>query len=382
MKIGILKEVLNNENRVALTPSGVHILTNAGHNVYVETGAGVGSGFTDEEYEDVGANVTTKEEAWKQELIIKVKEPQESEYQYLYEGQMIFTYLHLASNPSLTETLVKEKVTGLAYETVQLDNRTLPLLTPMSEVAGYMATQIGAEYLEKSKGGKGILLAGIPGVERGKVTVIGGGVVGTNAAKMAVGLGANVTIIDRNQERLKQLDDLFGASVNTIVSNPMNINQAVSQSDLVIGAVLIPGAKAPQLVTEEMVKNMEEGSVIIDVAIDQGGIFETVDQITTHENPVYKKHGVLHYAVPNMPANVPRTATIGLTNATAPYALDIANKGFERACLEDRALLKGVNTLDGYVTSQGVAEAHQLTYVDARELLSKQAASINKYSEA
>lgn len=369
MKIGVPKEILLNENRVAMTPSGVYLLTNAGHEVYIESGAGLGSGFTDEQYAEAGATISTAEEAWSQEFIMKVKEPLPEEYVYFREGLVIFAYFHLATQPRLTEELLKKKVVTIAYETVQLDNGSLPLLTPMSEVAGYMATQIGAEYLEKSKGGKGILLAGIPGVERGKVTVIGGGVVGTNAAKMAVGLGANVTIIDLNQERLKQLDEMFGSSVNTIISNPMNISREIANSDLVIGAVLIPGAKAPKLVTEEMVKNMEPGSVIVDVAIDQGGIFETADRVTTHDDPVYIKHGVLHYAVSNMPANVPRTATIGLTNATSFYALQIANKGYEQACKDDQALLKGINTLKGHITSKGVAEAHGKEYVEADKLL-------------
>src|SRR5690625_1064080 len=371
MKIGVPKEIKNNENRVAMIPSGVLLLTNAGHEVYIESGAGLGSGFTDEQYAEAGATISTAEEAWSQELIMKVKEPAPEEYTYFHEGLIIFAYFHLATEPQLTKELLDKKIVAIAYETVQLDNRSLPLLTPMSEVAGYMATQIGATYLEKSKGGKGILLAGIPGVERGKVTVIGGGVVGTNAAKMAVGLGANVTIIDLSHERLKQLDDLFGSNVNTIISNPMNISKAVANSDLVIGAVLIPGAKAPKLVTEEMVRNMEEGSVIVDVAIDQGGIFETGDRMTTHDDPTYKKHGVLHYAVANMPANVPRTATIGLTNATAPYVLQIANKGYKQACMDNKSLLKGLNTLNGHITSQGVAEAHGLKYTDALTILSE-----------
>ena len=284
MRIGVPKEIKNNENRVALTPAGVGALTNAGHEVFVETNAGEGSGFSDELYKEAGATiVSTAKEAWSQEMVMKVKEPLPEEYQYFYEGQILFTYLHLAAEPELTKALVDKKVVAIAYETVQLDNRSLPLLTPMSEVAGRMAAQIGAQFLEKSKGGKGILLSGIHGVERGKVTIIGGGVVGTNAAKVAVGLGANVTVIDLSSERLRELDDIFGNQINTVMSNPMNIEQAVKESDLVIGAVLIPGAKAPKLVTEEMVKQMSPGSVVIDVAVDQGGIFETVDRITTHD---------------------------------------------------------------------------------------------------
>lgn len=372
MKIGVPKELKNSENRVAMTPSGVLSLTNAGHEVCIESGAGLDSGFTDEQYAEAGAVISaTAAEAWDQEMIMKVKEPLPEEYHYFYEGLVIFAYFHLAAEPELTKELLSKKVVAIAYETVQLEDRSLPLLTPMSEVAGYMATQIGAQFLEKSKGGKGVLLAGIPGVKRGKITVIGGGVVGTNAAKTAIGLGANVTIIDLSPERLKQLDDLFGPSVNTIISNPMNIQDEIKNSDLVIGAVLIPGARAPKLVTEEMVKNMSDGSVIVDVAIDQGGIFETADRITTHDNPTYVKHGVLHYAVANIPGNVPHTATIGLTNATVPYALQIANKGYKQACLDNPALLKGLNTFAGHVTSEGVATAHGLDYKEAKKLLQK-----------
>ncbi|WP_407269009.1 alanine dehydrogenase [Radiobacillus sp. PE A8.2] len=372
MKIGIPREIKNNENRVAITPAGVMTLMQAGHNVYVETSAGLGSGFTDKQYREAGAIVVAAAgEAWEQEMVMKVKEPLPEEYGYFYEGLILFTYLHLAPEPELTKALIDNKVIGIAYETVQLTNGSLPLLTPMSEVAGRMASQIGAQFLEKSKGGRGILLGGIPGVQRGKVTVIGGGVVGTNAAKIAVGLGAEVTIMDLNPERLRQLDDIFGASITTMMSNPLNIAQALEQSDLVIGAVLIPGAKAPKLVTEEMVKNMPEGSVIVDVAIDQGGIFETTDRITTHDNPTYLRHGVLHYAVANMPGAVPRTSTIGLTNCTVPYALQLANQGYKLACLGNPALLKGINTLEGYVTYQAVAEAHQLEYANVNELLNR-----------
>lgn len=370
MKIGIPKEIKNNENRVAITPGGVLTLKGAGHDVYIETNAGLGSGFTDVQYMEAGAVIVkTAKEAWSQEMIMKVKEPLPEEYDYFYEGQILFTYLHLAAESELTSALLERKVIGIAYETVQLPNGSLPLLTPMSEVAGRMAAQIGAQFLEKSKGGKGILLAGIPGVKRANVTVIGGGVVGANAAKIAVGLGANVTILDLNPERLRYLDDIFGSSINTMMSNPMNIAESVAQSDLVIGAVLIPGAKAPKLVTEEMVKQMSEGSVIVDVAIDQGGIFETSDRITTHDNPTFTKHGVLHYSVANMPGGVPRTSTIGLTNVTVPYALQIANKGYREACLGNAALLKGLNTVDGYVTYEAVALAHGLEYKNAENFL-------------
>ncbi|MGH1287479.1 alanine dehydrogenase [Bacillus toyonensis] len=372
MRIGIPTEIKNNENRVAMTPAGaVHLVQN-GHEIFVQKGAGLGSGFTDEEYVQAGAKlVETAEEAWNQDMVMKVKEPVASEYGYFREGLILFTYLHLAPEPELTKALIDNKVASIAYETVQLDNRSLPLLAPMSEVAGRMSAQIGAQFLEKNKGGKGILLAGVPGVKRGKVTVIGGGQAGTNAAKIAVGLGADVTIIDLSAERLRQLDDIFGNQVKTLMSNPYNIAEAVRESDLVIGAVLIPGAKAPKLVTEEMIQSMEPGSVVVDIAIDQGGIFETTDRITTHDNPTYEKHGVVHYAVANMPGAVPRTSTLALTNVTVPYAVQIANKGYKDACLGNSALLKGINTLDGYVTFEAVAEAHGLQYADAKELLEK-----------
>ncbi|MFC7393655.1 alanine dehydrogenase [Scopulibacillus cellulosilyticus] len=370
MRVGVPREIKNNENRVAMTPAGVHHLVEAGHEVLIETNAGLGSSFTDKQYQSAGAKiVSSAKEAWSAEMVMKVKEPLPEEYQFFHEGLILFTYLHLAPEPELTKALIDNKVIGIAYETVQLPNRSLPLLTPMSEVAGRMAAQIGGQFLEKINGGKGILLGGIPGVKRAKVTVVGGGIVGTNAAKIAVGLGADVTILDLNPERLRQLDDIFGTSINTLMSNPFNIAQEVKDSDLVIGAVLIPGAKAPRLVTEDMIKSMREGSVIVDVAIDQGGIFETTDRITTHDDPTYVKHGVVHYAVANMPGAVPRTSTIGLTNVTVPYAVNIANKGYIKACLEDPALLKGVNTLDGFVTFKAVAEAHGAEYRDAETLL-------------
>ncbi|ALC89677.1 alanine dehydrogenase [Bacillus sp. FJAT-18017] len=370
MKIGVPAEIKNNENRVAMTPAGVVNLLKFGHEVYIESGAGLGSGFTDEDYLSAGAQIVpTAGEAWEKEMVMKVKEPLPEEYKYFYEGLILFTYLHLAPEPELTKALIESKVVGIAYETVQLPNGALPLLTPMSEVAGRMAAQIGAQFLEKFHGGRGILLSGVPGVQRGTVSIIGGGVAGTNAAKMAIGLGAKVTIIDLNPDRLRQLDDIFGSEITTLMSNPLNIAEAVKESDLVIGAVLIPGAKAPKLVTEEMIKSMRPGSVVVDIAIDQGGIFETTDRITTHDNPTYIKHEVVHYAVANMPGAVPRTSTIALTNVTVPYALQIANKGFKQACLDNEALLKGINTLNGFVTYEAVAEAHGLEFKNTRSLL-------------
>ncbi|MBP3041107.1 alanine dehydrogenase [Bacillaceae bacterium Marseille-Q3522] len=370
MRIGVPKEIKNNENRVAMTPAGVYSLVHFDHEVYIEAGAGLGSGFTDKDYINAGAKiVATAQEAWSMEMVMKVKEPVPSEYGYFREGLILFTYLHLAPEPGLTAALTESKVIGIAYETVQLANGALPLLIPMSEVAGRMAPQLGAQFLEKVNGGKGILLSGVPGVHRGEVTIIGGGMAGTNAAKTAVGLGAKVTVVDLNPDRLRQLDDIFGADVTTLISNPYTIAESVKNADLVIGAVLIPGAKAPKLVTEEMIKSMSPGSVVVDIAIDQGGIFETTDRITTHDNPTYVKHDIVHYAVANMPGAVPRTSTLALTNVTVPYALQIANKGYKAACLENEALLKGVNTLSGHVTYKAVADAQSLTYVDAKKLL-------------
>ncbi|MEH7380715.1 alanine dehydrogenase [Bacillus sp. JJ1533] len=364
MRIGVPKEIKNNENRVALTPAGVLQLVQQNHAVFIETGAGMNSGFFDELYLEAGATIVqSAADAWACDMVIKVKEPIQEEYQYFYDGLILFTYLHLAADRELTEALMQKSVVAIAYETVQLEDRSLPLLTPMSEVAGRMATQIGASFLEKTKGGKGVLLGGVPGVSRGKVTIIGGGVVGMNAAKIAVGLGAQVSLLDVNPTRLRELDDIFGNSITTIMSNPYTIGQAVAESDLVVGAVLIPGAKAPKLVTTEMVRLMEEGSVIVDVAIDQGGIFETATHVTTHANPTYTKHGVVHYAVGNMPGAVPRTSTIALTNVTVPYILQIANKGYERALKENNALQKGLNVIDGKIVYEGVAKAHNLPYV-------------------
>ncbi|AMY04558.1 alanine dehydrogenase [Staphylococcus condimenti] len=370
MKIGIPKEIKNNENRVGLSPSGVHALVEKGHTVLVEHTAGEGSFFTDEDYKAVGAEIVNSAgEAWDVEMVIKVKEPIKEEYQYFREDLILFTYLHLANDKELTQALADNKVVAIAYETVQLPDNSLPLLTPMSEVAGRMAAQIGAQFLQKFYGGKGILFSGIPGVPKGNVTIIGGGQAGTNAAKIALGLGANVTILDVNPKRLQELEDLFDGRVNTIMSNPLNIEEAVVNSDFVIGAVLIPGAKAPKLVTEDMVKQMKDGSVMVDIAIDQGGIFETSDHVTTHDDPTYIKHGVVHYAVANMPGAVPRTSTVGLNNATLPYALQIANKGYLDALRDNQPLSLGLNVYDGKVTNEGVAKALDLPYTPVDKAL-------------
>lgn len=373
MIIGVVKEIKNNENRVALTPAGVVSFVQAGHKVIVENGAGIGSGFADVDYAQAGAElIESAADVWNQsEMIMKVKEPLESEYKYFRPGLVLFTYLHLAAEPALAQALKDSGVIAFAYETVSV-NRTLPLLTPMSEVAGRMSAQIGAQFLQKFNGGKGILLAGVPGVSRGKVTIIGGGIVGTNAAKMAIGLGADVTIIDLSADRLRYLDDVFGNQIKTLISNPFNIAEAVKEADLVIGAVLIPGAKAPKLVTEEMVKTMKPGSVIVDVAIDQGGSVETIDHVTTHDNPTFEKHGVVHYSVANMPGAVPRTSTMALTNATVPYALQIANKGVARAISENPALKLGVNVANGEITYEAVARDLNYVYVPVEEALEKE----------
>ncbi|MDD9267439.1 alanine dehydrogenase [Paenibacillus sp. GCM10023248] len=370
MIIGVPKEIKNNEFRVGMTPSSVLSYTQAGHEVKVETKAGHSIGFTDEDYVQAGASIVhSAAEVWSAEMVVKVKEPLPEEYGYFHEGLILYTYLHLAPEAELTHALASNQVTAIAYETIQLANGSLPLLTPMSEVAGRMSVQIGAHFLEKAHGGKGILLGGVPGVEPGRVAVIGGGIVGTNAAKMAIGLGADVTIVDLNPDRLRQLDDLFQGRVKTIMSSPYNIAEVVRRADLVVGAVLIPGARAPRLVTEDMVRTMSPGSVIVDVAIDQGGSIETIDRITTHDNPTYEKHGVIHYAVANMPGAVARTSTLALTNATTPYGLQIAGKGYVRAALDNSAIAKGVNVVGGHVTYKAVAEAHGYEYTDVYSLL-------------
>ena len=370
MRIGCPKEIKAQECRVGLTPAGVDALVRAGHEVYMQDNAGLASGFSNEEYVAQGAVIlpTAKEVYDIADMIVKVKEPLEPEYELMHEGQILFTYLHLAPDPEQTQALLRKKVTGIAYETVQLDDRSLPLLSPMSEVAGRLSIQVGSRMLESNCGGRGILLGGVTGVERANVVIVGGGNVGTNAAKMAVGLGANVTVIDLNAKRLAYLDDIFGGRVQTLLSNSYNIARAVKNADLVVGCVLIPGAKAPKLVTEEMVKTMKPGSVLVDVAIDQGGSIETIDRITTHADPYFVKHGVIHYSVANMPGAVPRTSTLALTGATLPYALKIANLGAEEACRRDPALMKGLNTYNGHVTYKAVAVDQGLEYVDPATL--------------
>jgi alanine dehydrogenase len=364
MIVGIPKEIKSQENRVAVLPAGVMNFIDMGHKVYVEKNAGVGSGFTDEEYIQAGAEIidNSKEIYAAADMIYKVKEPLESEYAYLREGQILFTYLHLASDPVQTKALIDSKITGIAYETVQLEDRSLPLLAPMSVIAGRMSVQVGAYLLQKLNNGRGILLGGIPGVEPGHVVIIGGGTVGVNAARTAVGLGARVTIIDLSIDRLAYINDIFANRVITLMSNTYNVSKSVAEADVLIGAVLIPGARATKVVKEDMVKNMRPGSVIVDVAIDQGGSIETIDRLTSHENPYYIKHGVVHYSVPNMPGAVPRTSTFALANATMPYALQIANKGAEKALRDNPALLKGLNVYRGKITNKAVAEAQGLLY--------------------
>jgi len=363
MIIGVPKEIKDHETRVGLVPSGVIALREAGHEVLVETHAGEGSSITDREYMQAGASILeSAAEVWKRaDLVIKVKEPQKSEYEYFRPGLILFTYLHLAPLPELTDRLLSSKVNGVAYETIIESDFSLPLLTPMSEVAGRMAVQVGAQYLEKPNGGRGILLGGVPGVAPANVVILGGGIVGTNAAKIAVGMGAHVTIIDRNLNRLRQLDDIFNSEVVTLASNVWTISENLKTADLVVGAVLIPGASAPRLVKREMIATMKRGAVVVDVAIDQGGCFET-SHATTHTEPIYFVDGVLHYCVSNMPAAVPHTSTFALTNATFPYLLELANHGLEGACERHASLKKGVNTYNGYVTHAGVAASQGRTF--------------------
>lgn len=371
MIIGVPKEIKANEHRVAIIPAGVEALTRKGHRVFIEKDAGKGSGFSDDDYREVGATIlnTPAEIFQTADMVLKVKEPLAPEYELFRENQILFTFLHLAAEPALTQALIKKKVTAIAYETIQLEDGSLPLLAPMSEVAGRMAVQIGAMLLEKHYGGKGLLLGGVPGTKPAKIVILGGGIVGTNAARIAVGFGANVTILDVNLDRMRYLDDIFQGRVKTLMSNAYNIREEARRADLLIGAVLIPGAKAPRLVSEAIVKEMQPGSVIVDVAIDQGGSIETIDRVTTHANPAYEKHGVIHYSVANMPGAVARTSTFALTNATLPYVLQLANQGFQEAILNDGALRKGVNVVNGKVAYKSVADAHNLEYHPLSEAL-------------
>ena len=370
MKIGLPKEIKDNEYRVGLTPAGVQALKDSGHELFVQKTAGEGSGFSDEQYVNAGATMLeTADEVWQTgDMIVKVKEPVAPEYPRMRENQLLFTYLHLAPELELTKQLLERKVTGVAYETITDKKGTLPLLTPMSEVAGRMAVQVGATYLEKMNGGRGILLGGVPGVPAANVVIIGGGVVGTEAAKMAVGFGAHVTIIDINLDRLRQLDDIFLSKVQTLASSRYAIQEAISYADLVIGGVLVVGAAAPKLVTRDMLKLIPNGAVLVDVAVDQGGCFETT-HATTHSNPTFYEEGVLHYCVANMPGAVPRTSTFALTNATLPYALALANKGFEKAIKDDKGLAEGVNTYAGKLTYEAVATSQNLEYTPLDSLV-------------
>lgn len=363
MIVGVPTEVKDKEFRVSVPPGGVELLAQSGHRVLVQAGAGEGSGFSDEEYRARGATIVSDAaDVWRDSgMLVKVKEPVPSEYPFLREGILLFTYLHLAAAEELTRRLLDERVTSVAYETVALDNGHLPLLTPMSEVAGRMAVQVGAHYLEKMNGGRGKLLGGVPGVRPSEVVVIGGGTAGTNAAQMALGMGAQVTIIDRNLERLRYLSETLHGNLITMSSNPLNIARSVKNADLLIGTVLIPGARAPRLVTREMVCTMNPGSVIVDVAIDQGGCVET-SRPTTHSNPTFLVNGVVHYAVTNMPGAVPRTSTYALSNATLPYGVILANEGFVKAVSRNRPLARGVNTCQGHITCEGVADSFGLPY--------------------
>ncbi|AKF81422.1 alanine dehydrogenase [Myxococcus fulvus] len=373
MIVGVPKEIKTREYRVGMVPAGVRALTSAGHTVLVETNAGVGSGIPDSEYQRVGATlVASADEVWKRaEMIVKVKEPIAPEYERIQPGQIIYTYFHLAGvDPELTKTLVKKKAAAVAYETLQLDDGSLPLLKPMSEVAGKMAIQVGAACLEKAHGGKGILLGGVPGVRRGRVTIIGGGVVGLCAAKVAVGMGAEVTILDVNLERLTYLDDVFLGRVSVLASDTESIAASVREADLVVGAVLIPGGKAPKLVSESLISEMTPGSVVVDVAVDQGGCIETCKP-TTHDNPTFEVHGVVHYCVANMPGAVPQTSTYALTNTTRPYSRKIADMGLVEAVKSDRALARAMNTYNGHVTYEAVAKDLGYEYLAISEALAR-----------
>jgi alanine dehydrogenase len=367
--VGVPKEIKTREYRVGMTPAGARSLTSRGHRVLIESGAGEGSGLGDEEYVAQGAAIVpTAADAWGADMVVKVKEPTPPEYGYLRKGLVLYTFLHLAADRTLTIRLVERGVSAVAYETIEQADGSLPLLRPMSEVAGRMAVQVGATCLEKERGGKGVILGGVPGTRRGRVLILGGGVVGRNAATIAIGMGAQVTVIDIRAETMAYLEDVFGGAIETLYSNPTNIEEHLSRADLVIGAVLITGAAAPKLVTERMVAGMEKGSVIVDVAVDQGGCIETC-RPTTHDQPTYEVHGVVHYCVPNMPGAVPQTSTWALTNVTSSYALKIADRGLPAAARSDSALLRGVNTYGGHVTSEPVAVTHGLDHVQPLDLL-------------
>ena len=370
MIVGVPKEIKNNENRVALTPAGAKELVKRGHTVYIQTTAGSGSGFSDDEYKSAGAEILPTIEATYEiaEMILKVKEPIEPEYKLIKEDQLVFTYFHFASYEPLTKAMMESKGICLAYETVEKADRSLPLLVPMSEVAGRMSIQEGAKYLEKPMQGRGILMGGVPGVRPAKVLILGGGVVGTNAAKMAAGMGADVTIMDLNLNRLRYLDDVMPANVNTFMSNEYNIRELISSHDLIVGAVLIHGAKAPHLITKDMLKDMRPGTVLVDVAVDQGGCIETCKP-TTHQDPTYIIDDIVHYCVANMPGAVPYTSTLALTNATLPYAIELANKGWKKACQENNELKLGLNVINGQIVYQAVSEAFNLPYTNVQEFL-------------
>ncbi|SPE18744.1 Alanine dehydrogenase 2 [Candidatus Sulfotelmatomonas gaucii] len=370
MIVGVPKEIKDNEARVGVTPAGVKALTEAGHKVLVETQAGAQSGFPDDDYQNAGAEIVGDAgDVWRHaEMIVKVKEPIESEYVYFHEGLVLFTYLHLAPVPELTNKLLEAKVIGIAYETVRDRQGNLPLLTPMSEVAGRMSVQVGASYLERERGGRGILLGGVPGVPPAQVAILGGGVVGTNAARIALGLGARTTLIDVNLNRLRELEDIFGGRLYTLASNSYNIAQVTREAELVIGGVLIPGATAPKLVSRAMVSQMKKGAVIVDVAIDQGGCVETAHP-TSHSDPSYKVDGVVHYCVTNMPGAVPHTSTLALTNSTFPYLLRLANMGAREALKQDAGLAEGLNTWLGTLTYRGVAESQHRAWTASASVL-------------
>jgi alanine dehydrogenase len=367
--VGVPKEIKTRENRVGMTPAGVRSLVGRGHKVLVEKSAGDGSGLSDAAYAAAGATlVPTAADAWTAEMVVKVKEPLPPEFGFFRENLVLYTYLHLAPEAELTQQLLQKKVAGVAYETIENADGTLPLLRPMSEVAGRMAVQVGAAFLEKERGGKGVLLGGVPGTRRGRVVILGGGVVGRNAATIAIGMGAQVTVLDVRAETMAYLEDVFGGAVETLYSNPTNIEQATARADLIVGAVLVTGASAPKLVTREMISKMEKGSVVVDVAVDQGGCIETC-RPTSHDKPTYEIDGVIHYCVPNMPGAVPQTSTWALTNTTLAYAVKIADGGLVKAAKADRALSLGINTYMGHVTCEGVAQAHKVEYVPVERLL-------------